>query len=78
MRRRVQGDSGLREAYTAHIRDLCASPAGRLPGCPWPETLARLEAGEPVLVAGWEVGWAGDFSTYLLHSDGRLVPVGDR
>jgi hypothetical protein len=37
--------------------------------------LARLEAGEPVVVAGWKVGMAQDSEPYALEGDGRVVPV---
>jgi hypothetical protein len=36
--------------------------------------LERLEAGEPAIVLGSQVGLA-DFNTYVLEGDGRLVPV---
>jgi hypothetical protein len=65
----------VREAYTAEVRRLCALPVASIPGCPWPATLAKLEAGERVTVPGWAVGWARDFSSYWLHADGRLEPL---
>lgn len=71
----ARSSSGVREAYEASIRRLCATSVATLPGCPWPVTLVRIEAGEPVPVAGWDVGYAADFSRYWLHSDGRLQPV---
>lgn len=40
--------------------------------------LAQLEAGEPVIVQGWQVRLGGDhwYETYVLEADGRLLPVG--
>lgn len=75
MARLARSATGVREAYTAHVRELCETPAGRLQGCPWPALLARLEAGESVPVAGWEVGFARDFGRYWLDADGRLEPM---
>jgi len=37
--------------------------------------LRRLEAGEPVRVHGWQLGFAQDFGRYVLDGDGRLTPV---
>lgn len=37
--------------------------------------LARLEAGEPVVVSGRQVGLAQDNGAYCLEADGRLTPV---
>jgi hypothetical protein len=37
--------------------------------------LARLEAGEPAIVGGSQVGLGSDSNTYVLEGDGSLVPV---
>jgi hypothetical protein len=37
--------------------------------------MARLEAGEPVVVQGWQVGMAQDSGSYVLEGDGRVVAV---
>ena len=73
-RRRANGGT-LREEYAVLLRRLCAMSAASLPSCPWPSQLAALEAGERVRVAGWEVGWATDFSQYWLEPEGSLTPV---
>jgi hypothetical protein len=44
-------------------------------GAAAPARLARLEAGEPVAVRGWQVGRAQDSEFYVLEADGALVPV---
>lgn len=75
MARMARSSAGVREEYAEVVRFLCDTPAARLPGCPWPERLACLEAGEVVVVAGWEVGLARDFDRYELHADGHLEQV---
>jgi len=37
--------------------------------------LARLEAGEPAIVSGSNVGLGSDDNTYVLGGDGSLTPV---
>lgn len=58
----VYPDDGLRRA----VPDGGAAALARL---------ARLEAGEPVRVAGWQVGVADDKRTFTLEADGALTPI---
>jgi hypothetical protein len=37
--------------------------------------LARLEAGEPVIVRGDQVGMGAAYNDYVIEGDGRLIPV---
>lgn len=39
------------------------------------DRLARLEAGEPVRVQGWQLDGAQDFGTYEVDGAGRVTPV---
>jgi hypothetical protein len=84
MRRRLRGDRDhLRAEQIERFRHLCATPAASLdPGsgfpCPWPKTLAKLEAGERVIVSGWQIkGHAAEGlnGTYWLEPDGSLTPA---
>ncbi len=73
---RSGADYRRRVKYIELTRHLCTLSIAREPSCPWPAQLARLEAGERVVVAGWEVDQAQDFSQYWLEPDGHLEPVG--
>lgn len=72
-RRRAHGGT-LREEYAVLLRRMCAMSCASLPTCPWPAQLAALEAGERVVVQGWEVGDGRDFNSYWLEPDGSLTP----
>lgn len=58
----VYPDDGLRRA----VPDGGAAALARL---------ARLEAGEPVRVQGWQLDGAEDFGSYEVDGDGRVTPV---
>jgi len=40
-------------------------------------TVARLDAGEPIVIRGWQLGqgYGLDYSDYCLEADGRVTPV---
>jgi hypothetical protein len=71
----LAGDRERRQEFSEKTRFL-AERFGHLgPECPWPARLVQLEAGRPVIVAGWQVGRAQDSGFYCLEADGSLVPV---
>jgi len=39
------------------------------------DRLARLEAGEPIRVQGWQLGFAEDFGCYMVDAVGHVTPV---
>jgi hypothetical protein len=69
--------TGVRDRYTAEIRHLAES-YGHIPGCPWPDELARLEAGERVIVQGWEIDLGGNnMQRYAIEPDGGVTPLAE-
>lgn len=78
MRRRNEQPEGVRAYLTDRARSSMVTwapfaPAGRVPGS---GRFAALEAGEPVVVSGWELGphrrGFGPFDRVLVDSDGGL------
>jgi len=71
------GNAERRKVYTEKMRFLAEHYGHLSPTCPYPKELAQLEAGEAIVVQGWQVGIGADagYDTYCLEADGRLVPV---
>ncbi|MEZ5115018.1 MAG: hypothetical protein R2737_02010 [Candidatus Nanopelagicales bacterium] len=77
-RRTGQASAGVRRHLDAWLVELVAA-YGDWPGCPFTDALARLRAGEPVVVRGYELdGLAGPvdpMGRFTVHADGSIVEV---
>lgn len=70
------GDAERRERFTERLRGWAERWGLHMEPQGYPARLARLEAGEPVVVRGWELveGLPSD-EDYVLEPDRALVPV---
>ncbi|MBO0731362.1 MAG: hypothetical protein J2P57_19045 [Acidimicrobiaceae bacterium] len=70
-----------RLAHREKLADLVHNYKGDVSQTPWPAQLAALDAGEPVLVASWQVlpeyrpPGVGMTSTLRIEPDGSVVEV---
>ena len=84
----MEPDVDVRALLLEELRELEETFGGRFPASepetfftsPWPAEIAALEAGEPLVVAGWQVNeWLAvrpDANAHFrLEPDGSLTPV---